>query len=279
MTKLIIDPSLFEIPDNTSKDDQFEHFMCLKSSIDFISDFCQVSVDGYDGAPYSGNSQSPPYAPPITKSLIARNRYSEISKKIQKLVNRGNWIELPSKSIDDCSLKFVDNTVAEMQFKQYLYYLLYAGIHEDSLLLLSHKNNNCIPSISLCIDGSTYNISTVYNPAEDCNGIVPKYLKPSTDANSIFPQLAACFRLNDKFKEVIAANGKTVKEREAIYITFGSEVAYRNHYQAKADISRKNPSYEVFVHNLGKFYLSIDKEHGALEVFKKFKKLSDKTMY
>ena len=57
-------------------------------------------------------------------------------------------------------------------------------------------------------------------------------------------------------------------EKKAIYITFGTEVAHRNNYHSKPDISRKNPSYVVFVHSLGKYYLSIDKEHGALEVFK-----------
>ena len=57
-------------------------------------------------------------------------------------------------------------------------------------------------------------------------------------------------------------------EKKAIYITFGTEVALRNNYHSKPDISRKNPSYVVFVHSLGKYYLSIDKEHGALEVFK-----------
>ena len=62
--------------------------------------------------------------------------------------------------------------------------------------------------------------------------------------------------------------GQTAEEKKAIYITVGTEAAHRNNYHRKPDISRKNPSYEVFVHNLGRYYLSIDKEHGALEVFK-----------
>ena len=268
MTKLIIDPGLFEVPEKTSLNDQLEHFMFLKDSIDFVSDFFQVSLDEYDGAPYSCNSQSHPYAPPITKSLIIRNRYSEISKKILKLVSRGEWIELQDKSIDDCSLEFVDNTAAEIQFKQYLYYIFCADIQEKSLLLLSQKNCNCVPSTSFRANESTYNLSTVYSPAEDCSGIVSKYFKQSTEVDSIFPQLATCFRLNDKFKEALIENEKTVSERIPIYIKFGTEVACRNNYLAKPDISRKNPSYEVFVHKLGTFYLSIDVEHGALEVFK-----------
>ena len=84
MTKLILHPSLFEIPDNMSEEKQLEHFMFLSESIGFVADFFQVSLDEYDGAPYVYNSEYNQYTPPITKSLIARNRYSEIRKKIQK---------------------------------------------------------------------------------------------------------------------------------------------------------------------------------------------------
>lgn len=268
MTKLIMDPSLFEVPENMSAEDQFDHFMFLKDSIDFVADCLEVALDRYDGAPYSCNSETPPYAPPITKSLIVRNRYSEISKKIQKMTLFGDWIELQDESIDECSLQFEDKTAADVKFKQYLYHIFCAGLHENSLLLLSQKNRRCAPSISFYIDGSAYILSAVYDPATDCSGIVPQYLKQSNEVEVIFPQCAACRKLNDTFKEKMSKCGQTAEEKKAIYITVGTEVAHRNNYHRKPDISRKNPSYEVFVHSLAKHYLSIDKEHGALEVFK-----------
>lgn len=218
MTKLIIDPSLFEIPENIPKSEQFSHFMFLKDSIDFVSDCFEVSLDQYDGAPYFGNSESPPYGPPITKSLIVRNRYSEVSKKIQKMLLHGDWVELQDKSINDCLLQFEDTTTAEQKFKQYLYYIFSSGIHEKSLLLLSQKNKSCTPSISFCIEETTYILSAVFDPAIDCNGIVQKYLKESVNSDSIFPQCIACCKLNDKFKEELSEHGQTVDERRAIYI-------------------------------------------------------------
>ena len=268
MTKLIMDPSLFEAAENMPADDQLDHFMFLKDSIDFASDYFEASLDGYDGAPYSYNSESHQYVPPITKSLTVRNRYSEISKKVQKMVLRGDWIELQDKLIEECSMQFEDTTTAEVKFKQYLYHIFCTGIHENSLLLLSQKNKRCAPSVSFYIDGSVYILSAVCNPATDCSGIVPQHLKQSIEVDEIFPQCAACCKLNDTFKEKISKCCQMGDEKKAIYITFGTEVALRNNYHSKPDISRKNPSYVVFVHSLGKYYLSIDKEHGALEVFK-----------
>lgn len=268
MTKLIMDPCLFEVPSNMSQDDQFAHYIILKDSIDFVSDFFHVSLDAYDGAPYIGNSESPPYAPPITKSLYIRNNYAQISKKIQKMVSRGKLIELPKASISNCSLQFEDTMTAEIKFKQYLFLLFCSDLHENTLLLLSQKNNIYIPSITLSVEDSTYELSTIFDPAVDCNGIVAKYLMESLETNSIFPQFTACTKLNERFKEEISRPGLTVNERKAIYISLGTEVANRNNYHAKPDISRKNPHYEVFVHSTGRFYLSIDLEHGALEVFR-----------
>lgn len=48
MTKLIMDPSLFEVAENMPADDQLDHFMFLKDSIDFASDYFEASLDGYD---------------------------------------------------------------------------------------------------------------------------------------------------------------------------------------------------------------------------------------
>ena len=72
MTKLIMDPSLFEVAENMPADDQLDHFMFLKDSIDFASDYFEASLDGYDGAPYSYNSESHQYVPEhLTRTLHA----------------------------------------------------------------------------------------------------------------------------------------------------------------------------------------------------------------
>lgn len=268
MIKLIIDPCLFEAPSDMSKADQFSHFMLLKDSIDFASDNFDVCLDEYDGAPYSGNSDSPPYAPPITKSLIVRNRYSEISKKILKLICRGDWIDLHDKLVDGCSLQFEEDTVAEKRFKQYLYYIVKSEAYGQSLILLSQKNSTNIPSVSICLGKIEYAISSLFNPAIDCNGIVSNFLKKSESPDSMFPHGDACNKLNNRFKEDIIRYAHTSAEKQSLYIKFGVEVASRNGYQKSPDISRKNPSYEVFIHTLGSYYLSIDREHGGLEMFK-----------
>lgn len=275
MNKLIIDPCLFEIPADMSKEDQFEHFMFLKDCIDFVADFFDINLDSYDGAPYSYNSESPPYAPPITQSLVVRNKYSEVSKKIQKMVSLGAFVELPEQYINKCSLQFEKESVAEKKFKQYLFYIFGSGTYQNALILLSHKNKSCVPTVSACIDADSFDCASLYNPPEDCSGIISDYLKTSVSHDAMFPYCLTCYKLNDTFKEVITEKGKSSREMEAIYIRFGTEVASRNKYQRKADISRKNPRYEVFVHDQGKFFLSIDKEHGGLEMFRSHGKHPD----
>ncbi len=269
MTKLVIDPGLFEIDPFASKAHQFEHFMFLKTSIDFVAEFLDVYVDQYDGAPYSGNSDNLPFAPPITRSLVIRNNYSELSKKIRRMVVRGQWLTSLDKSISDCTMIFENASAAEKRFKQYMCFVLSAGTYEKSLLLLSKKNSSCSPIASFFIDNSTYTLSAVCNPAIDCNGLVHEYLKDEMDSDLIFPQKAACHCLNAVFLEEKEAGSYSPDQLQAIYSKYGAEVAMRNKYHRKADISRKNPSCEVFVHNGGTYFLSIDKEHGALELFKK----------
>ena len=275
MNKLIIDPCLFEIPADMSKEDQFEHFMFLKNCIDFVADYFDINLDSYDGAPYSYNSDSPPYAPPITQSHVVRNRYSEVSKKIQKMVSLGDFVELTEQQIDDCSLQFEKESAAEMKFKQYLFCIIGSDIYRNAIILLSQKNKSCVPTVTACIDDDGFNCASLYNPAEDCSGTISDYFKSNAYHDAMFPYGMTCYKLNDCFKEVIAEKGKTSGELEAIYIKFGTEVASRNKYQRKADISRKNPRYEVFVHNQGRFFLSIDKEHGGLEMFKSHGKHPD----
>ena len=242
--------------------------MFLKSSIEFAADFLDVGVDRYDGAPYVGNNQREPFFPPITKSLTVKNRYSEICKKIQKLVIRGDWIDLKEQTVSSCSIAFEAMSATESPFKQYMYCMLCSTSCDELLLLLSKKNSGITTCASFSFDDITYSVPAVSNPAENTMGIVHRYLINSADADSIFPHSAACSYLNKRFKEVMSEKAYTCAETKAVYREFGTEVALRNQYQRRADIARKNPSYEVFVHQQNKYYLSIDMEHGAIEIFK-----------
>ena len=141
-------------------------------------------------------------------------------------------------------MQFEDTTTAEVKFKQYLYHIFCTGIHENSLLLLSQKNKRCAPSVSFYIDGSVYNLSAVCNPATDCSGIVPQHLKQSIEVDEIFPQCAACCKLNDTFKEKISKCCQMGDEKKAIYITFGTEVAHRNIRKETANYVRENCTAE-----------------------------------
>ena len=268
MTRLIIDPSLFEVSEEMSKEDQLDHFMFLKESIDYVSNFFDACLDTYDGAPYCYNSQEALYVPPITTSFYVRNKYSEIRKKIQKMAEKGRNVDLPDKAVCECIIRFEPNSSCVTEFKKYLYYVLCSNCIDETLLLLSQKNRDLMPTITVCDEENLYNLASVYNPATNCTGIVSKYLKLCVDEKNVFPQSDACYKLNDCFLEEKLKQGQNIDEWRHLYTIFGTEVAKRNNYIRKPDLSRKNPNYEVYVHKIGLYYLSIDMEHGGLEIFK-----------
>ena len=270
MTKLILDPCLFEIPSDMPIEEQQNHFFFLKRTIDFVYECLDSSMDEYSGAPYCFFLGDPFQRPPITKSLSIRNGFSAIEKKIYKMMAVGEYVDLTADAITVCPFKFELDTITAEPFKQYLHKLFFAEKTNTSgcLLLLSLKNADLSP-IVLLGDGKTeVMVDAVSDPACDCGGIIGNYLKESDDLSGLFPRKFACYLLNDVFKTAIDEKGLDKNEKRALFILLGNEVASRNAYAKRADISRKNPSYEVFVHTNGTHFLSIDLEHGGLEIFK-----------
>ena len=271
MTTLLIDPRLFEISPDMDDDNQLEHFTLLDSTISFVSTCMDAALDEYNGAPYMYYYDSTPTyrEAPITESRYIRSRYGRIRKEIQKMLRNGMTVELTEEGMVECTLDFEDNTVTEKSFKLYLYEKLFCDCSEYSLLLLlSDKNSQHSPKVSMSSDRGSKDIVSVHNPAVDCNGIIAKYLSANTNQHEIFPQRTSCMSLNSAFLSEVSPQRLSDAEKRPYFIKYGNEVASRNGYEKKPDISRKNPRYSVFVHPHQEYYLSIDLEHGGLEVFR-----------
>ena len=271
MNKLILDPGLFEISENLNRNEQMEHFYYLAETIDFIGDFVDGAIDSYNGAPYSyyleeQEDREEYHEPPITRSLIIKNKYVNIKKKLLRFLKEGQMIDLGESAIFDCSMQFESNSITTNAFKKYLYYLLIqTSSCSPFLLLLSKVNEHLAPTVRVFFDNTTKTIPSISNPASDCNQIIGPFLKSCSDENDLFPQKSACHQLNDCF--LYQTHGLELSQRKAICIKYGRETASRNGYKQNPTLSKKNAQYIVYVHENGQYFLSIDLEHGGLEMF------------
>lgn len=271
MITILIDPGLFEISPDMNNDDQQEHFTLLDNTISFVSNCIDAAIDEYNGAPYLYYYDATPAyrEAPITESRYIRSRYGKIRKEIQKMLRNGTIIKLEDSVRLDCPLDFEDNTVTERPFIQYLHQKLFFQRSECSLLLLlSSKNRKHSPKVSISSDKESADIASVYDPAIDCSGIIAEYIKEGPNQHDMFPRSVSCSSLNSAFLAEVTPQRLSDAEKKSYFKKYGNEVASRNGYEKKPDLSRKNPKYSVFVHPHQEYYLSIDLEHGGLEVFK-----------
>ena len=270
MTKLVFDPGLFEISEKLSREDQIEHFNFLKDSITFAVNYLDVVLDMYNGAPYRYYFDPPStyLNPPITRSLIIKNEFSQISKDLLRMIRNGQDVSLSSKAVCCDDMVLDSNSITTVPFLAYVYSLFSNSQQGNSyLLLLSKANAPCAPTLTFQSDNSSFTMTAVSNPSIDCNGVIFKYLKACANANEMFPQKDACLALNQAFQDVVSSSQLSIPEKKTFYKKFGREVASRNYYQKQPEISRRNPQYMVFVHAQRKYYLSVDCEHGAIEIF------------
>lgn len=270
MKKLIIDPGLFEIPGNLSREEQIECFSILRRSITFAANYLDVCIDTYNGAPYYYfyAPLSEYQAPPITKSLIVKNRFPELRKDIQRMIRDGQCVTLPDE-IAVCDSLFLDSeSITTAPFLAYIYFLAFSDQQKGyCLLLLSPRNASCAPTVHFQVENTSFDIMAISDPATDCNGIVVEFLKACANSNDMFPQQFACTGLNQAFLRDVSSSRLGLPEKRGLYKRYGNEVASRNNYRKHPEISRKNPQYNVYVHAQRKYYLSVDCEHGGVEIF------------
>lgn len=268
MYKVILDPNLFECDKKTTTEYQFMHFQYLKNNISFLYDYCCVTLDFYQGAPYwfSGN---PYLKPPITEShYIKTYFFSEIMKKIQRIINKNNSEKDISKtngSLNIFGLDFIESSVCKGSFLRYLETQL--DVLDNCIFVLGMEGESC--PVTAEFNGKTSDIQAISNLPSDCSNQVVKILNAPDDDNCFFPSKDACKTLNDSFKDEIANKNLTNAEKISIRRKYGCEFASRNYYSKDKKLTKSNPTYSVFLHNKNRYAISVDQEHGGIEVFKK----------
>ena len=154
----------------------------------------------------------------------------------------------------------------EDAFKKYLWTAINSKdiSVENTIILLSRDNIMFAPKVAIYTGTSIISLTAVGSPAVDCNNIVGTHLKYSVDEHEKFPYYEACAELNPAF---LAEIDNPTSDKKQIYIKFGKETAHRNGYIEDISITKKNPHHYVFVRLKDKYYISIDEEHGGLELF------------
>ena len=268
MTKIILDPDLFELDRNASTEQQMEFTQTLKQSIEFVSEHFDAALDDYDGAPYIGASGPPYLSPPITSSPYVKSIYRQFRAGIQRMLLQGQNVDLSEEMPAQCDSHFNLAEEVRTSFFSYLGFIAKNMNTEaengwEPFMLLSERHSKCVPEFRFQYQGTTIDVPAVFRPATDCHGIVTKYLKKAID-DTMFPRASACKDLNPAFLQDREANKSNPRQ---LFDTYGTETASRNGYEQEINLTKKNHGFHVFSHSRKTYYISIDMEHGGLELF------------
>lgn len=267
MIKIILDPNLFECDPNADELYQMEHCQYLISCIQFINDYCDVILDIYQGAPYYF-SYNPYIKPPITNSHYIQLKYKEILKNIQRIINRNIQPEVSSGTTRTLQLKdfnFINNSLCKDTFLDYLETQIDSIDNSIIILGMERKSNQVV----IEFNGTETPVTAIINPQYDCSNRVVDILAPPQDESVMFPGKTACSGLNDSFIKETKQKHLDSTDKISIMRKYGIEFASRNRYIKNEKMTKSNSQYVVFIHRNGEFAISIDQEHGGLEVFKK----------
>lgn len=270
MYKIILDPKLFECAPGSDELYQMSHFQFLSSCVNFINNYCDIILDLYDGAPYccSYNPYSPP---PITNSHYLRIKYNIVQKQIQSIINKRKSIIHVTESdmnteID--SMNFINNSQCKTAFLNYLGKI----IDDSSDLIILLGKDETVKQVRVQRNESERIIPTITNPQYDCSNQVVNFLLPPKNESDLFPNKVACSELNNSFTNELHDAHLSATDNIGIIKKYGFEFALRNLYIKNDKLTRSNKNYTVFLHRLEKFAISLDQEHGGIEVFKKIGK-------
>lgn len=269
MFKVILDPGLFEIEVD---EDEYTHYVYLKNSVNFLLQNCDVSIDAYEGAPYYYIG-SPTYQnPPITNNKTIRDHYSTLKSTILKLMVKGKkYGTFPPAS---CNIeRFThSNSISCKSFFSYIDSIFHGQILNftstklnDRLprcMLLLSKKNQALDAYNCIVNNDEIIIYALADLGNNCSGVVFLFLL-SQMSESPFPSCSACSELNSAYLQEI----ETTKGNISVMDKYGREFASRNFYIHDHTVSRKNPQYLVFVNPSKQFAISIDREHGGIELF------------
>lgn len=271
MYKVILDPNLFECDENTDNKFQLIHYKYLDDCISFLSEYCEVKLDLYESAPYYCR-YSPYTNPPITKSHYMKTHYNEIRRKIQKIQDKNFSFVVLDSIVPNIEIKGM-NFITRSECKDVFFKYINSQLEDTSECIIILGMNNKAKNICIVdVNKKQYNIQAIHKIFSDCSQRVVNILSVPNNIDDIFPCKLACQKLNDSFLNDPQNEGLDMKGRISIMKIYGIEVASRNFYLKDEVLSRKNPQYIVFLHRNGKYAISIDQEHGGLEIFKKMNK-------
>lgn len=275
--EIILDPNLYKL--NVNKLEDQESVINHLSYFDFVLDF----IVEYQIGNFFWNDllQSELFSEDMENPW---NRYPQYQKGIKTVLQKKFFRNINFHSqLHDISKEPIAEFVSEFNFPnednpcetflKTLNYILSKNI--ESLIFYGTINHNIQkPSLitSFKDDLKTENaINPVFNPLVDFHDQLRNKATSKLELNKeeIFPMKQYSKELGELYYNQISRTGLPDKSEMTRY---GKEIALRNGYIYTKELSSKNQTYfrslrTIFKRSDGKYYLSIDYEKGAFEVF------------
>lgn len=228
-----------------------------KGVISFISSY--IGNVSYNNDPYFKNV--------LVKQIFDKMRDC-IPKNSNIILTRYTKIKKPNNWADNDYLSFL---------LQYFYYILNNNL--ECVMILS--KNDVKKKIHIDYEGTVIDINYIFNPYSCEIDMIKNYIHFNmNNENKLFIRKYLCKHTNYYFKNEIKGLAKNFQN--PIFQKYGDIVAERNGYQfdqaltslnkrrvnsKKKNKKKKNRRVYKIIRDRDIFYISIDYEHGAMELF------------
>lgn len=209
---------------------------------------------------------------PYLKNVLVKDIFDKMKNCIPKngniILTQYVKIKKPNKWIDNDYLSFLS---------QYFYYILRNNL--ECVIILS--KNDIKSKIHIDYEGTDVDIDYIFNPYACEIGMINNYIHFNIKNESrLFIRKYLCKHTNYYFKNEIKGLGKNFQN--PIFQKYGDIVAERNGYlfdqiltslnkrrvnSKKKNKKQKNRRIYKIIRDRDIFYISIDYEHGAMELF------------
>lgn len=265
LTKVVLSPCLVELMTKSENEmAELAHLTHLQSILNFLMPL-NVEFDLYENAPYYPDSVS---RPPISRyhyhSLSCTQIYAKIQRKI---------CYAPEVSLGECTASklvseydYPEDSETKDSFLRYITYL-FSNDKKTVMFIGEANRNKRRPYIFEIPSFDKVEVTPISDPADDCSQQIANIVTIERN-HELFPNARMCTSLNDSF-----LRRRNIEDRISLIKEVGAEVASRNGYAYRKDLSSINTKkqgntrviYSRFDGILA--FLSLDFESGGFEVF------------
>lgn len=270
MIKIVFSPCLLDSSNCKTLEEERNHYKKISENVTFI-ETCLESpeLDWILGSPYSTNTLSPPK---YTQDSSLNNQIKiNIFGKLQKMFSNNSFnLDGHEDAVLNTNyiLPSISYTTLYLKYLSYLINNEYMGY-----VFLGDSNRKLEGECPQKVTKEKQKLICLHNPYLCKYELISDHICSPNSENKYFESFKLCEYTNDYF---ISIKGKNKSERNEDFFRFGEITAIRNGYVYDDNLSKINSRrfgkrrdvYTKYKNKKPAYYLSIDTEHGGLELFK-----------